>query len=364
MEIMIDHLFTGLRALGHDVQMVTAGADGTLPREGVSRAPRQGVLAFMWFSLFRGWALCRRTRPDVLVCGSVLSAPVVWLLALCFRRPWVLPVYGSDLATGGIFYRMVLRFFLRRADRLLPISQFTRSLVESLTGDTSRCIIIHPGVDVRPFEREPAAGAESLIDACRGRRVLLTVGRLVRRKGVLEFVRDVMPALVARYPDILYLAVGDDGSNSLIHSKEGMRLQIETVIREKGLEKHVWLPGRLSDRDLVRLYFHAQLFVLPVLDLPGDIEGFGIVFSEAALAGVPAVATRAGGIPDAIQHGITGLLVPPGDSNALADALVSLLDDDPHRREMGQAAAQRVRATLAWDVIVARYEQVLEGVTK
>ena len=360
MEAMIENLFAGLRERGHEVRMVTAGATGAEARDGVSRAPRPGVPAFLVYSLVRGWALCRRMRPDVIVCGSVLSAPAAWLLGLCFRRRWVLPVYGSDLTAGGALYRMGLRFLLRRADRVLPISRFTESLVRSLTGDTRRCVIIHPGVDIKPFAREPVDGAEELLARCRGRRILLTVGRLVRRKGVLEFVRDVMPGLVARYPDVIYLVVGDDSSNSLIHRKEGMRKQVETVIREKGLEAHVLLLGRLSERDLVRLYFHSHVFVLPGLDLPGDIEGFGIVFSEAALAGVPAVATRAGGVPDAIEDGTTGLLVPPGDSKAMGEALESLFEDDARRHEMGLAAAQRARATLAWDVIVKRYEQVLE----
>ena len=83
------------------------------------------------------------------------------------------------------------------------------------------------------------------------------------------------------------------------------------------------------------------------------------MFSEAALAGVPAVATRTGGVPDAIEDGQTGLLVPPGDTPAIVEAVSSLLRDDEKRRRMGRAAAQRARGTLAWEVIVGRYEQAI-----
>ncbi len=358
MEAMMDHLFRGLRRRGHSVQAVTTRGNGE-PMEDVHRAPRPGVPAYLLFSFFRGWTLCRKQRPDFILCGSVLSAPAGWLLSVLFRVPWGVPLYGSDLLAGGRAYRLLLRFLLRRARRLFPISRFTRSLAEQLGVDTRRAVLIPPGVDVHPFEQEPAEGAETLLTLCENRRILLTAGRLVRRKGVLEFVRDAMPELIRRFPDLLFLVVGDDGAQSLIHKKEGMRRQIEDVIRRQGLEHQVRLLGRLPDRDLIRLYFHADVFVLPGLDLPGDVEGFGIVFSEAALAGVPAVATRTGGVPDAIEDGQTGLLVPPGDTPAIVEAVSSLLRDDEKRRRMGRAAAQRARDTLAWEVIVGRYDQAI-----
>lgn len=360
MEVMIASLFHGLRQRGHEVRVVTRWAQSKEPGDSVYRASRPGVPAYLLFSFFRGWALCRKSRPDFILCGSVLTAPAAWLLSIFFRVPWGVPLYGSDLMAGGGLYRGLLRFLLRRAHGLYPISRFTQALAEQIGVDTRRATIIHPGVDPRPFEREPEDGAEELLAQCRGRRILITVGRLVRRKGVLEFVRDVMPGLVARYPDVLYLVIGDDGSQSLIHSKEGMRKQIEAVIREKGLEAHVLLLGRLADRELVRLYFHSHVFVLPGLDLPGDVEGFGIVFSEAALAGVPSVAAQTGGVADAIVDGETGILVPPGDPAALANAVSTLLDDEEHRHQLGQAAAERARTKLAWDVIVGQYEQVLK----
>lgn len=359
METMMDHLFRGLRQRGNQIQTITTHGLVSEPEKDVHRAPRPGVPMYLLFAFCRGWNLCRKTRPDFILCGSILSAPAGWLLAVLFRVPWGVPLYGSDLLAGGRAYRQLVRFLLRRASRLFPISRFTRSLVEQLGVNTRRAVLIPPGVDVHPFEQEPTEGAEALLEHCANRRILLTAGRLVRRKGVLEFVRDAMPELIRRFPNLLFLVVGDDGAQSLIHKKEGMRQQIEDLIRRQELDHHVRLLGRLPDRDLIRLYFHADVFILPGLDLPGDVEGFGIVFSEAALAGVPAVATRTGGVPDAIEDGQTGLLVPPGDTPAIVEAVSSLLRNDEKRREMGQAAAQRARDTLAWEVIVGRYEQAI-----
>ncbi len=362
MEIMIAHLFEGLRQRGHTVEAVTAWADNPPPMAGVHRAPRRGVPAYLFFCLRRGWHLCRTLRPDLILCGSLLSAPLGWLLARIFRCPWGCPLYGSDLATGGRVQRWIARLLLRRADILLPISRFTADLAERRGADPTRCVIIPPGVASAPFDRPPTSGAESIITACQGRRVLITVGRLVRRKGVLEFVRNVMPSLVREIPDLLFLIVGDDGSQSLIHNKEGMRQQIEAAIREHQLEEHVRVLGKRPDAELLRLYFNAHVFVLPVLELPGDIEGFGIVFLEAGLAGVPSVATATGGIPDAIVDGQTGLLVPPGDTAALQSAVLRLLQDDDLRQRLGQQAANRARHELNWDNIIDRYEAALAGV--
>lgn len=360
-ESMIGNLFYGLRARGHRVTAITSGNRKAAPEPDVIRATRPGVPAYLIHALLAGFRQCRRSRPDFILCGSLLSAPVAWLLALVFRKPWGLPLYGSDLTAGGAAYRLAIRFFISRADRLFPISRFTQSLAEKAGMDPARATIIHPGVTVEPFAREPATGAEDLIARCENRRVIITVGRLIRRKGVLEFVRDVMPGLIRDLPEALLIVVGDDGAQSLIHNKEGMRKQIEEVITQKNLGEHVILAGKLPDRDLHRLYFHAHVFVMPVLEIPGDIEGFGIVFSEAALAGVPSVATRTGGITDAIEDGHSGLLVSCGDTVALQTAVHKMLVDEELRTRMGRQAAERTRTKFAWPVIVGQYEQAIRA---
>ena len=168
-----------------------------------------------------------------------------------------------------------------------------------------------------------------------------------------------MPELVRRRPSLLLLIVGEDAHQSLVHSREGMRARIEAATRRYGLERHVELLGAVSDEALVALYRRADLFVLPALDLPNDVEGFGIVFLEAALASVPAVSTRVGGIPDAVEDDRTGVLVEAGDWAAMSRCIATLLDDRTRRAELGRAAEERARRQFAWPVIVERYESVL-----
>jgi phosphatidylinositol alpha-1,6-mannosyltransferase len=356
-EYVVENLFHCL-AGKNSVRLLTAHAGVSAPEPNVERAPKRGIPAFLAFALRRGWSLCRREEPDAILCGTVVSAPAAVLLSWQFRIPFVVLVHGSDILYPGWFYQKAVRWLLRRATRLAANSNQTRNLLVAQGFDPSRIEVIYPGVRIDDFLHSQSHENPELAALTAGRRVLLTVGRIIRRKGVLEFVEHVMPELVKTVPDILYLVVGDDAKASLVH-KERLRDRINASVQTLGLQRNVRLLGTLSDKDLVSLYGRAHLFVLPCLDIPGDVEGFGIVFSEAALAGMPSVSTRVGGIPEAVLDGKTGLLVNPGDHAAMRNAIERLLLDEPLRRRLAQGGTERARAELAWPVIAAQYESLL-----
>lgn len=365
-EELIGNLYRGLVRRGISMRVLASRPAGEALLEDdqgrIVRASKPGLKAFVLFSLFRGLPEAFRFRPDVILCGSLVAAPAGYLIARLLRRRYVVITYGSDLVHGGRMYRFALRFFLRRAERLVAISHFTRALFPGAGLDPDRAVLIPPGVDVSRFVGLPEPAPHELAEACEGRKVLLTVGRLVRRKGVLDFVQECLPELVRRHPDLLYVVVGEDARLSLIHNQEGMRARIESAISDAGLQGHVRLTGSLDERTLNWLLYRAELFLLPVLDLPGDKEGFGIVFLEAALGGTPSVAYSVGGVPDAI--GETGLLVKPGDSAAMIEAVSGLLSDETLRAKLGRAAERRAREEFNWDAICARYETLLRSTSR
>jgi glycosyltransferase involved in cell wall biosynthesis len=141
--------------------------------------------------------------------------------------------------------------------------------------------------------------------------------------------------------------------------KERMKDRIAAEIERQGLQDHVRLLGALEGDALAGLFHRIDLFVMPCLDVPGDVEGFGIVFLEAALGGAPSVATRVGGIPDAVLDGETGLLVAPGDFEAMAAAIRRLIGDGALREQLATAAADRARMFFSWEAITQAYEDVL-----
>ncbi len=353
-ETFLDRWSVGLRGRGHPVRVVTAGGADPAPRPWVVRPSRPGMTAYIAASFLLGARLARERRPEVVAAGNIASAPAALAIARRQRCPWVLFVYGAELVRPGWLVPLVVRLFLRCADLVVTISEASRRLAVQAGAPPERLVVIPPGADLPPPPPDRA-------DPYPGRRVLLTVGRLIRRKGVLEFVEHVMPRLVRRQDNVLLVVVGDDARASLIHRGEPMRARIADAVLRLGLDHHVQLLGAVGDEDLGRLYGRADLFVLPCIEIPGDVEGFGIVLIEAALAGVPALATRVGGIPDAVHDGHTGVLVAPGDWTAMADAAIRLLTDEPLRRRMGEAARARAEADFVWPAVIRRHEEVLRA---
>jgi phosphatidylinositol alpha-1,6-mannosyltransferase len=321
--------------------------------------------SYLWYSLRRGIQICRGWQPDVLLCGSLVTLPTSWLLSSLFACPLAVIVYGSDLLklTGRRW--LVLRFFLRRAKRVIAISHFTHDLALRAGVRSDRLTIIPPGVDINAFAREselddPDSSMKILLGKLSGCQVLLSIGRLVRRKGILEFIEQVMPDLVRQFPNLKLVVVGDDSLTSLIHP-ERMRERIERRISELKLITNVIMIGAVPREILSRLLRRADLFVMPVRNLPDDVEGFGIVLLEAALCELPCVATRVGGIPDAIEEGVTGMLLPPDDPKAMIGAVANLLQQPDRARAMGRAGSRRARESFNWNVIAGRYHAVLSS---
>jgi len=312
--------------------------------------------------LARGLGICARHPPDVILCGSLLTLPVGLVLARPFRIPLCLIVYGSDLLQGGKLLQAGLRWWLRRADRIVAISRATASLLRQRGVPPQRIAVIPPGIEPARWEAAPRGGGfQKWEQELQGRRVILSAGRLVRRKGFLELVREVMPEVVRRYPEVLLLIVGTDPAASLIH-RERISDEIRAAVEELDLQYHVRLLGHVPGALLRFLMMRSELFALPVRSIPGDMEGFGIVFLEAALCGVPSVSTRVGGVPDAVEHGVTGWLVDPQDIRGFSEAVCRLLADAEKRKRFGEAARKRAREKFNWERLARAYHDTLAAV--
>lgn len=355
----------GLRDLGHDVRVIAPAlpadapetADPSIP---VFRARHKGIPRFLLHAVFAGRRLIRQFKPDVLLCPSLTSAPAAWILSKLTRVPYAIQIHGSDILLPRRLYQFVISPLLSGAKRLFANSQNTAELLKRRGLDPARIRVVCPGVTPPPPpSAQPSGALVRLLEETAGRPTLVTVGRLIRRKGIREFIESVLPLLRERVPNLLYLVVGGEAKASLIHS-ERIWDSLTAAIRNGGHDQHAKLLGQLTNADLDLVYRRADLFVLPCVDDPNDVEGFGIVILEAALHGVPGVATRCGGIPDAIADGKTGVLVAPGHPREMADALCGLLQHSERMKELGEAARRRALAEFTWGAVAARYEAGLQ----
>jgi phosphatidyl-myo-inositol dimannoside synthase len=360
MEYLLSHLCAGLRKR-HSVQVITAHAHSEERfAEQIFRAPLPGLIPFSLYAFWVGAVLLLRSPvTQVIFGGSVMVAPLVVVLARLSGRKAVVQAHGLDVIYASWLYQALCVRWLRSCDRIFANSGYTASLVAG-KGVRAECIsVIPPGVLTESFVKPTLMGAIQQTLGLKGKKNILFVGRLAKRKGVKEFIEKSFVRIVREIPNACFVIVGNNPSDSLAHRGD-VASEIQATVSNLGLQDHVRLAGSLGDDDVMSLYHLSDVVVLPALACTDDVEGFGIVLLEAAAAGRPVVATRVGGIPDAVEDGKSGILVDSGDYECLTQTLISLLLDPKARAVMGAYARMRVREQFSWDLIVRQYEKTLE----
>jgi phosphatidylinositol alpha-1,6-mannosyltransferase len=273
-----------------------------------------------------------RLRPDLILIGHPHFSYLGWLLSKLTGAPYVVFVYGVDVWAPLSPSR---RWGLQKADSVIAISCFTAERAEEANGvDADGIHILYNCLDPR-FVRPPGFNKPV-------QRSLLSVGRLIideQSKG-LDYVIRAMPALLKKYPDLVYNVVGD-GDNRKI---------LEALAAQEGVSQAVCFHGFVSDEEVARRYGEASIFIMP-----SRREGFGFVFIEAMTYGTPAIGGNVDATPEVIVNGETGYTVDPTSVDEIISAVSSLLDDGALRERMGQAAARHVEEKFGFP----RFKQTL-----
>ena len=323
-------------------------------RSGMLPNLKQSVL--LWFqvpfylaSLF-GSVLqtVRKESIDIINAHWVVPQGIVTRLVQSFMPvPVVLTVHGGDIfAFQGLVGRWLKRLALRGADACTANSAFTRGQLLQLC-PSAEVSIVPMGVDVTDFEpKQRNVQLRQKLGV--GAEMILFVGRLVEKKGVHNLLA-AMQQVLRKSPQATLVLVGDGTQR---HELERMaeRLEIAGSVR---------FLGKLPHEQLPEYYAAADLFVGPsVVDSSGDTEGLGVVFIEAASAGLAIVGTSVGGISDVLIHEVTGIAVEPDQPEALANAIERLLGDEPLRRRLGEAARQHALRQFSWSQVAERFSDV------
>jgi len=299
--------------------------------------------------------LAARILPEGLVANAVahrLDVPSV-VLAHGEEVNRLLP--GKALRKRRRLTSALKRRFLwnayRAADRIVANSRNTAELLAAGGIDPDKVAVVHPGTDPERFR--PMGKDAELVRryGLEGKKVVLTLGRLVIRKGQDMLIR-ALPRIRARVPEAVYLIVGRGGYES----------ELRALARAEGVNDSVRFAGPADDADLPAVHNLADVFAMPNRLLPGsgDLEGFGIVFLEAGACEVPVVGGRSGGVPDAIDDGRTGLLVDGDRVEEIADAVVRILSEPALARRMGRAGRRRVLDELTWDHSAERIRLLID----
>ena len=270
------------------------------------------------------------------------------------RHPYGVVLHGAEVTVPGRLpgSRAVLGSVLRGARLVVAAGGYPAAEGRHAAGRDLPTVVVPPGVDVdrfRPLAPEERAAARRSFELPEHARLVVGVSRLVPRKG-FDVVIEAVARLARTRPDVV-LAIAGSGRD---------RARLEELAA--AVRAPVRFLGRVPDDDLPALHGCADVFAMLCRNRWADLEqeGFGIVFVEAAAAGVPVVAGHSGGAGEAVADGTTGLVVrAPGDARAVAGALASLLDDPPRRTAMAAAGRVRAEAEFAYPVLAARLHEAI-----
>ncbi len=270
--------------------------------------------------------------------------------AILRRRSALVLSYHSDVVRQrGLrhVYNPIVNSVLRRADRIIVASRKYMESSETLASYHSKCVIIPFGLDLREFETTNESGARAREIRTRyGDRIVLFVGRLVYYKGV----------------DVLLRAIQKVDARLLIAGDGPMRPELELLAGDLGLGERVTFFGEISHAEKVAMYRAATLFALPATHRS---EAFGLVQVEAQTCGLPVVSTNLdSGVPYVNEHGVTGLVIPPSDADALAAALRTLLSDSALRARMAEAGRQRAEREFSLKRMLGDIQNLYEEIVR
>lgn len=265
-------------------------------------------------------------------------------------------LHGLDVVAPSRLYQCLWLPFIRRCDMALVNSANTAQLAASRGVPSERLHVLHPGMDLPTLDAAAALAFREQFKLGQ-HPLLLSVGRLTQRKGLAEFVARSLPAILAHHPDALLVVIGEDAVDAL-HSRAGSeRERIVAAARQAGVEHRLLFLGRRDEATLTAAYQACDVHIFPVVALPGDVEGFGMVALEAAAHGLPTVAFDVGGVPDAVQSGRTGRLVSHADYQTLGEAVIRQLAQGRDQRAIADCRA--FAAAKSWPIFAERLRDLL-----
>jgi phosphatidylinositol alpha-1,6-mannosyltransferase len=243
--------------------------------------------------------------------------------------------HGHELWWSRLpIFKLLMKRIVKSLDYLGYLGDYTKSVLLKLGTIQNKLIQIAPGIDIEHFS--PMGVREQLLAKHKltGKRVIISVGRLVHRKGQDQLIK-ALPEVLKKFPDTVLLLVGDGP----------LRKMLENSATQLGVSNNVVFVGRVSYQQLPEYLNLAEIFAMPVRSrfFGLEVEGLGIVYLEASACGLPIIAGDSGGAPDAVIKNITGLIVDGVKSDEISDAICKLLAEPALAKQMGQSGRDWVR---------------------
>lgn len=285
----------------------------------------------------RSWIAIPWKKIDLIHLCDLSLLPIGVMIKTIIHRPLTATVHGLDLVYPNNFYQKIIKFFSPKIHALIVDSPLLEKNLVNLPLTIKKEIVINPGISIDHLKKtEPFKIPINI----KGKKVLLTVGNLVKRKGQFWFIKNVMTKL---NKDYVYLIVGDGPERS----------RIQSLIRHMSLMSQISLIGQIDNQKLAWLYQQTDIYICPNQKIPHDFEGFGIAAGEATALGVPVIASRVDGLPKVIHDRKNGLIVDP-----TPEAFIKAIKKISQIKFIKNYTLK----SLNWDKTIKEYSQVFKEV--
>ena len=311
----------------------------------------------------------RRVKPKAIIAARVVPEGIIANpLGRLIRVPSVIMAHGEEInrmRPGKTLQkrrritsegkRCLLWRAYKRADLVIANSQFTADLLLEGGVAKDKVAVLNLGADPERFRPEPKDAELVKRYDLDGRKVILSVGRLVIRKGQDMTIR-AMPTILEKIPNAVYL-IGGTGAYGT---------ELRKLVDSLGLGSHVRFIGSIADEEMVKTFNLADVFIMAnrLMKGSGDLEGFGIVFLEAGACEVPVIGGRSGGVPDAIIDGETGFLIDGNSPEPISETVIRILSDPELAERMGRNGRERVCREQSWNHVASRFGELLQGLRR
>lgn len=272
--------------------------------------------------------------------GQILPlGTATYILSKFIKIKYSVFLHGMDLAYAlkNARKKKLAKKILNNSENIICFNAYTADIAKKIVKDEKKITVVNPGVDRKaPYSEELVAALKKKHNLY-SRIRLLSLGRLVKRKGH-DKVLESLPAVNKEIPNLSYVIAGTGPEEAYLKS-----------MNYKSGNSNVIFLGKITDEEKWVWLNLCDIFIMPARNISGDFEGFGIVYLEANLAGKPVIAGRSGGVEDAVVNGVNGILINnPEDVNEIAGAIVRLAKDKNLRDNLGEKGKERAIKDFNW----------------
>lgn len=312
-----------------------------------------------FYAAYYMWKILRKD-PDTIFIATTwgMAKPFKFLKKYFPKSKMIVVAHGLEITRLNSKRELrAIRSVVEYCDLILSVSRFTRDEIINRLSDinTTHVKFLPNGVDV---ERFYPCEVDDLFykkySLHQDSDLILTLARIIKRKAHDDVIK-ALPDIINDFPKAHYVIAGP-------HRKKDSYLEsLKILVKELSLENNVTFIDFIPDEDLKKIYSASKVYIMPskTLHNEGDSEGFGITFLEANACGCPAIGSYDGGIPDAVENEVNGLLVQSGSSNEIAKAIKKMFSDEDYRLSLAKKGIARVEESFTWKKLSAQMIDML-----